>query len=67
MSGGTVLGFVGSATVAQVAADLRALMAKLTDTELEKFAENMGVDPVGLIRTEIEEECVAVEQYTFTH
>ncbi len=54
-------------TVDQVAADLRKEMTKLTDAELERFAENMGVDPVGLIRTEIEEECVALEQYTFTH
>lgn len=54
-------------TVTQVATDLRKLMAKLTDSELELFAAKMGVDTVGLIRTEIEEECVAVEQYTFTH
>jgi len=54
-------------TVNELAAKLQADMTKLTFTELKVFATKMGVRTVGLNRREIEDECLALEQYTFTH
>ncbi len=54
-------------TVNELAAKLQAEMSKLTFTELKVFATKMGVRCIGLNRREIEDECLALEQYAFTH
>jgi hypothetical protein len=51
----------------QVTETLKADMSKLNFAELKVLAETMGVKTRGLNRAEIEDECLALEQYAFTH
>lgn len=49
---------------------LRGEMQNLTDGELMKLALDMGVSGAELedaTRSEIEDKCVALEQYAFVH
>jgi hypothetical protein len=47
---------------------LRTEMNTLSTAELKKFAADMGVDvQPGMTRVEIEDECIFVELYAFTH
>lgn len=42
-------------------------MKKLSFVQLKDFAENMGVDTIGMHLAQIEDACLALEQYVFTH
>jgi len=55
-------------TCVDVEVSLREEMKSLTLSQLRKFAENMGVYvDASMSREEIEDECVFVEVYAFTH
>jgi hypothetical protein len=54
-------------TVADVARDLQSEMNALSLGELILFASDMGVNSSDMARAEIEDACIALEQYTYTH
>jgi len=55
-------------TCNQIEQQLRAQVAKLTLDQLKRFAVAMGVDVLDEeTREDIVNNCVAAEQYAFTH
>jgi hypothetical protein len=58
-------------TVADVEQRLRNEMAQLAMPELKRFALDMGVQREDVTdfttRAEIEDRCIAIEQYAFVH